>query len=250
MQDAASTHPLIVALHGGGVDGRLWELVAQRLPDVELLAPDLVPIAIEAEVRAERLLELLAAKIPGGREAVVTGCSVGSVLACGLAAKLGQRTRGLLVLAPGPVDADQDFAEKIGGLSELLGTEATPELADAILPIMASPFGPYAAEAIPRLRRMLPSNLGPSARPLMDVAAGMKPAAEYLAEVRCPVRTMFGALDTFPSANWIESWRQRLGRENVTVLAGSCHQLPLERPDAVAEALSELLATAPDAKTV
>jgi lipase len=96
----------VLAVHGLTGHGRRWETLAQRhLPDVGILAPDLVghghstwdaPWTIDANVAA--LAALLDAE--GGAPVVVVGHSFGGALALNLAAARPDLVAGLALLDP------------------------------------------------------------------------------------------------------------------------------------------------------
>ncbi len=232
----------MVALHGGGVDARLYELLAPRLQGLELLAPELAPLATQCEGRLDRMLSLLAAAVPAEREVILVGNSIGAMLASGLAVRLKPRLRGLLLLSPGPLVTDDAFHERMRGLRDLLGIEQTPERLQSAVRMMVFAYGPFCHEALPRVLRMAEKRMGPSSRPLMDLVQQLRGPGPDLEQLTCPVRVMFGAFDSFQASPWLDGWRARLGRERVTLVPDCCHQLPIERPDVVAETLLQLAA--------
>ena len=70
--------PAIIFLHGGGLSGKSWQPVIERLPDFFCLAPDLPEqgrsqdIAFSLEGSARHVAEIIRAKA-GGRRAHLVG---------------------------------------------------------------------------------------------------------------------------------------------------------------------------------
>jgi len=72
------TAPAIVFLHGAGLSGRMWQPQMECLTDYYCLAPDLpeqgksLDIApFQLEDAARRVIELIAARVPGQRAHLV-----------------------------------------------------------------------------------------------------------------------------------------------------------------------------------
>lgn len=87
----SSTTNSIVFLHGGGLSGRMWQPVIERLPDFDCLAPDLPEHGqnrhigpFDLEDAARRTAALIRGQTPNGRAHVV-GLSLGGAVALTLA---------------------------------------------------------------------------------------------------------------------------------------------------------------------
>lgn len=85
----------LVLLHGWGVSAAVWQPLRERLADIEIVAPEVLP-AGDLDQWADALLPLLPA------DCVVGGWSLGALLAQCLAQRHPQRLRGLLLFAPTP----------------------------------------------------------------------------------------------------------------------------------------------------
>lgn len=113
--------PAIVFLHGGPLSGRMWEPQFERLPDYYCLAPDLPEQGQSARIgpftledAANRVVDLIYEKVPGGRANVV-GLSLGGavaltmlrlapdcldhVISSGSAARLSRLWGGVLIIS-------------------------------------------------------------------------------------------------------------------------------------------------------
>jgi 2-succinyl-6-hydroxy-2,4-cyclohexadiene-1-carboxylate synthase len=107
----AEQRPLLVALHGWLLAGRLWDPLIQELaPDWQVWAPDLPGFGLRERPRglqpslaaygrwvAEQCLE----RLPSGRSVVLLGHSLGGSIATHAASTLGDRLAGLVQIAAG-----------------------------------------------------------------------------------------------------------------------------------------------------
>jgi pimeloyl-ACP methyl ester carboxylesterase len=137
--------PLLVALHGWLLAGRLWQPLVERLsPDWELWAPDLPGFGAAPRPRGlhpnlasyGRWVAEQARQRAGGRPLVLIGHSLGGSLVLQAAPRLGEQLRGVVqIAAGGGVYQPRPFrAVRQGGaaflrwrprwLLELPGTEA------------------------------------------------------------------------------------------------------------------------------
>ena len=94
----------IVFLHGGGLSGRMWQPVIERLPDFHCLAPDLPEHGQNRHLRpftledaAQRIAGLIRQQVPGGRAHVV-GLSLGGAVALTLA-RIDPEVTGRLIVS-------------------------------------------------------------------------------------------------------------------------------------------------------
>ncbi|MFT4042298.1 MAG: alpha/beta fold hydrolase [Gordonia sp. (in: high G+C Gram-positive bacteria)] len=106
--DVSRPAPTVFAIHGLTGHGRRWERLARTyLPDVRVIAPDLIghgrspwqpPWNFDAHLDA--LEEAVNAYIPSSESFVLLGHSFGGALSVRLAARLGGRIAGLVLLDP------------------------------------------------------------------------------------------------------------------------------------------------------
>jgi 3-oxoadipate enol-lactonase len=108
--------PHVVLIHAGGLDGRMWRPLAERLDDrFRLDIPDLrghgsTPLPPEPYTHAEDLVRMLdQLKV---ERAVVIGCSFGGWVALQLATLAPERVRAL-GLMPGTLSDTEDWSPEI-----------------------------------------------------------------------------------------------------------------------------------------
>src|SRR6185437_1532179 len=103
--------PRVLFIHAGGVDGRMWHPLAERLDGLRLHIPDLrghgsTPLPPGEYAHADDLLSLLDdLRI---KRATLVGASLGGWVALQLATKAPERVNGLALLASTYRDRDED----------------------------------------------------------------------------------------------------------------------------------------------
>ncbi|MDX6768735.1 MAG: alpha/beta fold hydrolase [Elusimicrobiota bacterium] len=216
--------PVLVWLHGlGGVTpddpaalalAERWSVVAPVAPgfDRDEDAADLRGVH-DLALRADDLFEAL-----GLEGALVAGHSFGAMLAAELAAHAPRRVARLLLVSPlGWWRDDEPAADFF----------AVPPGSDA------SPYRRTPPEAVERARRAVARVLWP----LPD-----KGLRRRLYRVRARSVVLSGDRDPFVPASYARDLAAGLGGAPCVVEAGAGHDLPYERPDAVAAALDALRA--------
>jgi pimeloyl-ACP methyl ester carboxylesterase len=253
--------PPVLAVHGLLVDGRLWDAVADLLaPHARLIAPDLplgahrraVPdrARLTPPVVAQALVDVLDGL--GVPEAVVVGNDTGGALAQVFAAAHRDRVRALVLAG---CDAFEHFPPPL--LRPVVPLAAVPGFAAllvrllALPPLLARP-GPVnllTARGIGRARTaewLAPARTDPGVRadltafvrsmrpdPLLDAVDGLR---------GLPGAVLWGRRErVFPRRD-AERLADLLGT-TVTWLDDALSFVPVDRPDAVAEAVRALLPT-------
>jgi len=233
--------PRVLALHGISATPALWDDVSHEAPHFEWIAPDLSVLLQAVGARLGSLVRALSAVVGTGPVALV-GCGVGANVALELAAALGDRARGLLLLNPQPLRPQPAQRERYRQLARLVQHRMSDDELLAWAAMYVRRRGPRAEKAVPQAEAMLVST-SRSSVPLLRLVADFPDGADALGRVRAPVRAVFGEdhLNPFAGPGWIDEWRRALGPENVELLPETRQWLPLEAPDAVAEALVSLL---------
>lgn len=100
-----SDKPVLVLLHGWGVNQGVWQSVAQQLADrCQLLTPDLPGFGLCREYpqpyQLDTVVDMLAAQIPA--QSYVCGWSLGGLLAIALAHRYPQKVKQLGLIAASP----------------------------------------------------------------------------------------------------------------------------------------------------
>jgi len=232
----------VLALHAAGATSALWDDVAMADPALEILAPDLAALLHAVGGRPGPLVRALAGVVPRGR-VVLAGCEIGANVALEVAALLGDRCAGVLLLNPQPVRPEAIYRERTRHMSRLLRTDMSIEELTAWVPLVvnrsARPRGEAAARSAEAMFREAGSG---GAAALLQLAADFPDGTLALRLVRAQVLALFGAesLNPFPGPNWIPDWRKALGVSAVELLAGCRQWLPLEAPERVAKAIAAL----------
>jgi pimeloyl-ACP methyl ester carboxylesterase len=254
--------PLVVLLHAGVADRRVWHGVLERLEDDEL---DLVaydrrgygetPRATTAFRHVDDLVAVLDAA--GADRAVLVGNSRGGALALDLALAHPDRVAAVLLIGAavsGMTDEGEDIEwvvdEATGGI--LRAHEAAERAGDVEEQVRLELHlwldGPTAPEG----------RVGGAARELaadMDrriLAAGAAEdegdsgldAWHRLGEITVPVLATWGDLDLPPDQPFYELTAQRLGDARTRVLPGTAHLPSLDAPAVVAGLVREAAALA------
>ncbi|WP_373045811.1 alpha/beta fold hydrolase [Vulgatibacter sp.] len=237
----------IVALHAAAVTPAMWDEVRQAAPDLEFLAPDLIALTERGDGTLAHLVQDLAAQLPEG-PLVLLGASIGAHIALELAAVLGDRVRGTVMVAPGPPTLDAEFLERARGLERIVRHAWSPAVGKSLIPLLVYPFGPDYATIAARVERMLALAAERSAT-LLGMSPALHRAAELLPLVSGPVRVLIAGANSNPvvGVGLAEAWRGVLGSA-VEKIPDASEFLPMEKPDAVVDAIRALLEERPAAR--
>jgi 3-oxoadipate enol-lactonase len=233
--------PQVVFVHAGGVDGRMWHPLAERLDGMRLHIPDLrghgsTALPPGEFCHAEDLLRLLDdLRI---KRATLVGASFGGWVALQLATRAPERVNGLALLASTYRDRDDSqwspefvaFSEKERALLEAddiegavaLGLRAwkpRPGVRDLVEEMTRDAF--VLQQGVEAHERPLPVDLGTIAVPTLVVSGGRDPMPDF-------------ALIADQLAAAID------GAERA-VIKDAGHLIALERPDETAELLQPWL---------
>jgi pimeloyl-ACP methyl ester carboxylesterase len=242
--DAAA--PLVVFLHGAGMDHTVWALLARWFAHhgFAVLAPDLpghgrsegAPLTSIAEM-AKWTAALIEAA--GARNARLVGHSMGSLIALELAARQPERVVALGLVAGAdamPVSADLLNAARANDhaavdMITVWGFGARAGLGGSLAP-GAWMFGNGAR----LLERAPPGVL------YADLAAcnDYRDGAAASGKVQAPVTLVLGERDLMTPAKAGKQLAAALPKARAVILAGAGHMLMSERPDEVLAALRDV----------
>lgn len=230
----------VLALHAAGATPAMWDELAARMPRMDVLAPDLVGLAQVTGGRPGALVRALLAMVPLG-PILLTGCEIGANLALEVAALLGARAAGVLLLSPCPLRPTPTYRKRMRHLGTLMEMQLTEDEAAAWTPLVVNRAAPGAAHAAEKAERML-REVGQAIAPLQHLAADFPDGDAALGNIRAPIRAFFGAesVNPFPGPTLIPEWKRALGEDRVTLLEHAREWLPLEKPKEVADALAAL----------
>jgi 3-oxoadipate enol-lactonase len=229
--------PRVVLVHAGGVDGRMWRPLAERLDGMRLHIPDLrghgsTPLPPGEYAHADDLLRML--DDLDVKRATIVGASFGGWVALQLATKAPERVSALALLASTNLDRTDDewspqitaFRHQEDKLIAAGDVEAAvalglriwkprPKVKDLVAEMTRDAF--ELQQGVDAQQRELPVDLGAIVVPTLVVSGGRDPMPDFT-----QIADQFAAsID---------------GAERA-VIKDAGHLIALERPDETAELL-------------
>jgi pimeloyl-ACP methyl ester carboxylesterase len=264
MYRAAGEGPAVLLIHGMINSSRHWEEVALRLADsYRVVAPDLIGHGDSATPRGDYSLGAHAASIRdllatlGVERATVVGHSLGGGVAMQFFYQFPQRTERLVLVSSGGLGPDVSpllRAAALPGATGLLRVAARPRLVEGLdrfgarLRASGNPKGVY-LQAIARALRPLQQPGSRRAflqtlRSVIDVHGQRVSARDRLYLLGdMPTLLVWGERDrTIPLEHGVAAHRAIPGSRFVTI-PGAAHFPHLERPDELATALLDFIAS-------
>jgi pimeloyl-ACP methyl ester carboxylesterase len=233
--------PRVVFVHAGGVDGRMWRPLGERLDGMRLLMPDLrghggTPLPPGEYAHADDLLGML--DDLRVKQATFVGASFGGWVALQLATKAPERVKALALLASTNLDrADDEWSPEIRSFWEredklieardiegavalgLRTWKPRPAVRDLVAEMTRDAFElQTGAEAQPR---ELPVDLGAISVPTLVVSGGKDPMPDF--------------------AQIADHYAASIDGAERAVIKNAGHLIALERPDETAELLGPWL---------
>ena len=233
--------PHVVFIHAGGVDGRMWHPLAERIDGLRLHIPDLrghgsTPLPPGEYAHADDLLRMLDdLRI---KRATLVGASFGGWVALQLATMAPERVKALALLASTRLDRDDaqwspqiiSFWEKEEALVETGDIDAAvalglrvwrprPGVRDLVEQMTRDAFA--LQQGVEAEQRELPVDLGAIAVPTLVVSGGKDPMPDF--------------------AEIADQLAAEIDGAERAVVKDAGHLIALERPDATAELLEPWL---------
>ncbi len=235
---ARSGRPPLILIHGAGGDGTFWPPQLRRMRGEEIYAPDLPghgssPGEGAATIGgyAERLLDWARAlDLP---PAVWAGHSMGGAIALMLALRAPRRVAGLLLLGTGsrlPVDPR---------LLALLGDPAQRHV--ALGKIVRGSFSAEAPDSLVELGARRLAEADPDVLLRDFTACARFDETARMGEIRAPALVVCGREDRMTPVSLNRELAERLPRGRFEVVEGAGHQVMLEQPARVADAMRRFL---------
>lgn len=232
----------VVLLHGVGLDRTLWDAFAASL-DAETIALDLPGHGAEPALRAPQTLADLAddvlRRLPDGAVHLV-GFSLGALIAQQIAVQHPDRVLTLTCVSGVCRRTDAERAAVLARLDS-----ARDDFAASVQASLERwyPGGTgVAAETIAQTRRTLLANDVESYLYAYAVfAQGDAEIAPRLGEIGCPTLAITGELDPGSTPDMSRRLAEAVAGVRLVVVPDTRHMLPVERPDALRTALTELI---------
>lgn len=239
--------PAVVLIHSLALDRSVWDAVVPRLAaDAEILTldcrghgrSDRCATRFTAELFAHDVAELL--DHVGWQRATIAGCSMGGCVALAFGGLYPARTTALGLIdttAWYGADAPSKFRERAEaarakGMSGLIDFQVTRWFSDE--------FPAVNADVLQRLSGIFVANdfdcYAASCALLGDV--DLRP---HLAAFRMPVAIVVGEEDYATPVPMAQQLHDAIAQSTLTILPKARHLTPIERPDAIAETILNLL---------
>lgn len=233
--------PHVVFVHAGGVDGRMWHPLAERLDGLRLHIPDLrghgsTPLPPGEYAHADDLLRMLD-DLRIGR-ATIVGASFGGWVALQLATKAPERVKALALLASTKLDRDDsEWSPEIAAFFEK--ERALVEAGDID---GAVALGLRAWKPRPGVRDLVEEMTRQAFELQQGVEAEQRELPVDLAAIAVPTLVVSGGKDPMPDfAQIADQLAAEIGDAERAVIKDAGHLIALERPDGTAELLGPWL---------
>jgi 3-oxoadipate enol-lactonase len=230
----------VILLNSLGTDLRMWEGVADRLPDLRLVGMDKRGHGLSATPSADWTLDDLAADVLalmdhlGIDRAAVAGCSIGGMIAQRMATLAPDRVAGLFLSNTAmKVGTDDSWAARIAGVTEHGLSGLAPQ-------IMERWFAPAfrASDEAKAWETMLMrgDNAGYISTCRVLAAADLRATSPAIV---CPVLLVGGTADASTPEALVRETAAAIMGAQVEIIQGSGHIPAIDNPEATARLLAD-----------
>jgi 2-hydroxymuconate-semialdehyde hydrolase len=249
--------PPLVLLHGIPSSSYLWRDVIEPLSATfEVLAPDLLGYGdsdkrmdVDLSIAAQARYVVAFMETIGVHQAAVAGHDIGGGVAQLMAVDEPQRV-ARLILIDSIVDNNWPIPD-IARLKEpawdqiMVNIDLRSGLRKGLEAGMVTP-GRVSDEMVDEWTRPF-QDLG-GRRAYLRAARALSnrdllSRSKHIDEIETPTLILWGANDAFLESRWAETLHHKLRESTVEIIEPGGHFLPLDRPDAVAEAITRFLTT-------
>ena len=233
--------PRVVFIHAGGVDGRMWHPLAERLDGFRVHIPDLrghgsTPLPPGEYAHADDLLRMLD-DLRIGR-ATLVGASFGGWIALQLATKAPERVTALALLASTNLDRDDSaWSPQIVSFREKEDALLAADDIDGAVALGLRVWKPR-----PGVRDLVEEMTRDAFVLQQGVEAEERPVPVDLAAIKAPTLVVSGGKDPMPDFGQIaDRLAAEIAGAERAVIKDAGHLIALDRPDASAELLQPWL---------
>jgi pimeloyl-ACP methyl ester carboxylesterase len=237
MSDSASARPAVALLAGLLCDEEIWADVASRLAGLARVTIFGFRGYSSIAAMAEHVLATMTGRF------AVAGHSMGGRVALELFRREGSRVTGLALLNTGihPVAAHEP--ESRGRLVRLARERGMAALAAEWLPPMMGPPRPADDDLMRRLTAMVERSTPEQFAAQIHALLNRPEAATVLAHVPVPLLLLSADQDRWSPVEQHEAMRRLCPAAVLRIVRDAGHMAPVEQPGAVADALTDWIAT-------
>jgi pimeloyl-ACP methyl ester carboxylesterase len=240
--------PPLILIHGYPFDHTMWKFVVAKLETkTQVITPDLPGFGDNPVEIAEPSIDVMADDIADLfefhkiRHAVVAGMSMGGYVALAFAQRHAERVAGLGLISTQATADPDEVKESRRTLIKKIQREGTQPALETLLPKIFSQANQNNSVLI-RFPIRGVENAGVEGICWALEAMARRPdRTAMLGTVECPVLVLHGSEDKIIPAEKARQLSETIPDANYVEVAGAGHASPLETPEAVADALLDLL---------
>ena len=241
--------PVVVLVHGFPLDGAMWSGVARALAArFHVLKPDL-PGRGHTEAAApgsiggySDFVEALLSELPG--PVGLAGFSFGGYIALELMKRRPEKIRALaLVDTRASADDEAGKAKRDETIAAVRANGVRP-VVEAMPSKLLSPESLGRPDLVERVQRMISRQKPETVEADLTAMRDRPDSTEFLREIAVPTLVVVGSQDVLTPPADSERMSAAIPGARLVTVPGAGHLTPMERPKAVAEALSEFFSSA------
>lgn len=228
--------PVLLLIPGMLNDARVWHEVAQALAaEADVRIADVARQDSIAGMRGDAWA--LVSDLPASTPLVLAGFSMGGYVALDMLAHAPRPLHGLLLVS---TSAMPETEQSRTGREKSLAAMAKdfPRFVDTVLSWNTQSTDPVLLE---RMRQMMLEQGAETARRQTLAVMGRADHRALLQTLRIPARILCGKLDRVTPPALSETLAQLIPQSRLEMVDGAGHMLPCEQPEAVTQALRDLI---------
>jgi pimeloyl-ACP methyl ester carboxylesterase len=241
--------PAIVLVHGFPLDGAMWSGVARALaPKFRVLKPDLPGRGLNEAAAPGSIagysdfVEALLSELPG--PVGLAGFSFGGYIALELMKRRPEKIRALaLVDTRASADDAAGKAKRDEAIAAVRANGVRP-IVESMPAKLLSPESLGRPDLVERVQRMISRQKPETVEADLTAMRDRPDSTDFLPDVAVPTLVVVGSQDVLTPPADSERMSAAIPGARLVTVAGAGHLTPMERPKAVAEALSEFFSSA------